>query len=119
MDLNPFHYSLAQVQKALVALVVAGVAIAGYFVVFDPGFQQAATLVVTQVFAVIAVFATTNHTAADVQKAVMALLGGVLGLVALFTTVDPNTAETVGGIVLAVLQVYGVFKTSNAGTAAA
>jgi hypothetical protein len=106
-------YSLSEVQKAVVALVIAGVAIAGYFVAFDPGFQDAAVLVTVGVFNVIGVFAAKNHTADDVSKAVLALAASSLGLVAFFVTVNPNDTQTILGIVAAVVNAFGVWFVPN------
>lgn len=106
-------YSLSEVKKAVVALVVAGVAIAGYFVAFDPGFQDAAILVTVGVFNVIGVFAAKNHTADDVSKAVLALTASTIGLVSFFVTVNPNDTQTILGIVGALVNAGLVFYVPN------
>lgn len=108
-----FGYTLAEAQKAVVALVVAAVTLTGYFVVFDPGFNEAAVAATVAVFNVLGVFLATNHTAADAQKAVSALAASALGLVGFFTTVDPGTTEITLGVLAALANVYAVYKARN------
>ena len=113
MDLNPFHYKLAEVRKFALAAVVSIITLVGYFIVFEPGFEAAAVAVVAALFNMIAVFADKNATVDDYSKGVDALLGSVLGLTALFTTVDPNTAETIFAIAAAIVNVVGVVYLRN------
>jgi hypothetical protein len=107
------NYSLSEVQKAVVALVIAGIAIAGYFVAFDPGFQDAAVIVTVGVFNVIGVFASKNHTPDDVGKAVLALAASTIALVGFFVTVNPSDTQTILGIIGAVLNPILVFFVPN------
>jgi hypothetical protein len=101
-------------RKAVVAGVVALFAFLIFFVTFEPGTQEAAIAVVIAVFNVGSVFLNKNHTLDDVSKAVGALQASSLGLVTLFVTLDPTTVESIGAIVLAILNVYGVWKSINA-----
>ena len=54
-----------------------------------------------------------NHTFDDLSKAIVALEASAIGLVSLFVVVDVNTVETIGAIVLAALNVYGVYTATN------
>jgi hypothetical protein len=108
VDLNPFDYSLTQVRQLVTALVVAGISIAAFFIVFDPGFQQAAVVVLGELFAVIGVFASKEHSYDDISKSVTALAGGVISLVGYFATLNPDTIQTILGIVSQLVLFGGV-----------
>ena len=108
-----FGNTLAETQKAVLALLVSGLTLLGFFVVFDPGFNEAAVAVTVGAFNVLGVFLAKNHTPDDVQKSVSALAASTLGLVGFFVTVDANTTETVLGIVAALVNVYAVYRVRN------
>lgn len=103
--MNPFSYSLAEVQKAVVALVSAAVILTGLFIWLDPGTEPAILMVVTALFGVIGVFAESNATEQDVSKALKALSGAILTLVALYTTVSPDTGELIGSLIALLVPV--------------
>lgn len=88
-------------------------ALLALFITFDPGIQTAAIAVTVGVFNVVGVLLTTNHTGADLGKAVTALQASALALAAFFITLDPTTVESIGAIVTAVVNVYGVYKATN------
>lgn len=111
---NPLDYSLAEVQKWVVALVVLGLSAAAFFITADPGFNEAAIALTGEVFAVIGVFAAKNHTADDVSKALAQLQGAVLSVVGYFVVVDPNTVEKLTVLVGAAVAVYAVWQVRNA-----
>lgn len=104
---------LERYKKAIVAFVIAAIALAGFFITFDPGFQTAAIAVIIAGFNVASVLLAKNHSVDDVAKAVQALQASSLAMVALFITVDPSTVETIGAAVLALLNVYGVWYATN------
>lgn len=106
--LNPLNYSLSQVKQFVVALVVGGISIAAFFVALDPSFEQAAVVVIGEVFAVVGVFAAKEFSYDDMSKTVTSLSGGVITLVGYFATLNPSTVETVAGILSQVLLVGAV-----------
>jgi hypothetical protein len=114
-SLNPLSYRLEEIQKTVVALVVAIIALVTYFVALDPGFEEALITTVEAAFGVAAVFLSTNYTVADVDKSVKALLTSGITLVSFFTTVSPDTGELIVGVVAALIQVFGVFLVPNRG----
>ena len=100
-------------KKATIAAVIAVIALLGFFIAFDPGTEAAAIAVVIALFNVVGVAMAKNHTFDDLSKSVIALQASALGLVSLFIVVNPDTIEAIGAIVLAGLNVYGVWKTTN------
>ena len=112
--LNPFNYSLAQLQSTLIALAIAVISIVGFFIALKPGFEQAFVVVISEVFAVVGVFLAKEHTYDDLSKAITNLAGGVVTLVGFFATLNPDTAETVLAIVSQVLMFGAVlFKSAK------
>ena len=103
--MNPFSYSLAEIQKTIVAFVSAAVILAGLFIWLDPGTEAAILMIVTALFGVIGVFGESNATELDVSKALKALSGAILTLVALYTTVSPDTGELIGSLVALLVPV--------------
>ena len=53
---------------------------------------------------------------AEAKKALVALSASVIGVVALFTQVDPTTPAAVAGVLLAILNFGGVFFATNTPT---
>jgi uncharacterized membrane protein len=47
------------------------------------------------------------------RKAIAAAVVAILGLVGLFVTLDPNVAEAIGAVVVALANVGGVFYFAN------
>lgn len=105
--------SLAQVQKALVALISAGALIAGFFITFSPGLEAALIAVTVEAFAVISVFLAKNTTVDDVSKTVQALTASVVGVVALFANVATTDTEKVISIVALLVPVVLVYLVPN------
>lgn len=90
-DLNPFRYSLAELSKALIALI----AFLGYgatlFVVVEPGLIEAIQGLVVPGIGVVAVFAVGNHTASEYNKAILALITAGITVANYFAKVTPST----------------------------
>ena len=112
--LNPLNYSLAEISKALIALV----GLAGYvvllFVTFDPSLIQSIELLIPAVFAVIGTFAAKNHSTDDLQKALMAAIGAIISIVSYFHTVPADTANKIGLVVGAIVIIVGIYWKANA-----
>ena len=85
-----FGYTYEEAKKTVVQLISALVLLAGFFIVFDPAFEPAVIAVATAIFGVIAVVGAKNATADDWTKAVQSLATSVIGLVGVFTTVNPG-----------------------------
>jgi hypothetical protein len=113
---NPFAYRLEEIRKTVVALVVAVFAVAAFYIGFDPGFEEALVVTIEAAFGVVAVFLSTNYTAADVDKAVKALLTSGITLISFFTTVAPETGELVVAIAAVLVQFLGVYFVPNGGS---
>lgn len=96
--MNPFRYSLEEIQKALIALVGFG-GFAALFLIqtgFDPGFVPALQALVPAGFAVVAVFAATNLSAVSLEKALLGFISAGVGVYNYFGTVETTTVETLG-----------------------
>ena len=105
---------LDEYRKASIAAVIAVLAVLSFFVTFDPGIQTAAIALTVAVFNVVGVFLAKNHTLDDVSKALTALQASTLALVGFWVTVDPSAAESVAAVIAAVVNVYGVWRATNA-----
>lgn len=105
---------LDEYRKAVVAFLIAAFALLAFFVTFDPGIQLAAIALTGAVFNVVGVFLAKNHTLDDVSKALTALQASTIALVGFWVTVDPSTTESVAAIIAAVVNVYGVWRVTNA-----
>jgi hypothetical protein len=112
--MNPFQYTLGQVTKAAVSAVLFAFALAGFFIAYDPDLQQATVVVVLSLSAVISVFATPNHTVADVTKAVEQLKGSVLTVVGFIVMVPAAVEVQIGAAVAALLSFYPIWLARNA-----
>jgi hypothetical protein len=108
-----FGYTVDQARKAVIAFIGGLILLVAMFVTFPIGFDEALGVVLAQGFAVLGVFLAKNHTPDDLTKALQQLAGGVVALVALFETVDPNTLETIIAIVGEFGLFYAVFHASN------
>lgn len=73
--LNPFNYSLAELQKTIIAGIGLVAYAASLFFFVDPGLVTAIVALVPPVFTVIGVFMKPNHTGDEFNKAFVALLG--------------------------------------------
>lgn len=106
-------YTVDEARKAVVQIVSALLLLAGFFIVFDPSFGPAVLAVVTALFGVIQVFYSTNVNELDVTKALQSLTASVIGVVTVFTTVDPSrTEQWLSLIALAVPPIW-VYVTRN------
>lgn len=112
--MNPTHYSLAQIRKALVAgipLLFMAIMLAG--VAAPIGLQAAIVALVGPVFMVIGVFAAKHHSADDLQKALEALKGAGLGIVGYFTQVPTSTDNKITMGIVFLASVVGVYWARN------
>ena len=81
-SLNPLNYSPAEIQKALIALI-GFLGFAAYYLFktdFDPGLVPALQALVPTGFAVVAVFAATQTTEADMKKAIIGFVSACVGV---------------------------------------
>lgn len=106
-------YTLAESRKFVTAVVFAAGSAATLFVVFDPSFTQAIASLVGAVYATIGVFAATNHTVDDVQKALEALKGAALSVVGFYITVPASTGTQLTVLIISAVAVYAVYKRGN------
>lgn len=109
-----FGYTASEAKKAVASAVVLILGLVGYFVAFDPSLTTALPLLATAVVGVGIVFTQRNATVADKDKAVMAAITSLGGVISVFTTVDPNTLQTVATIVIGALNVFVVHQATNA-----
>lgn len=114
----PTSYNLGEMKKTVVAFVVAVIALAAFFIHFDPGFNDAAIAVIAAGFNVAGVFLAKNHTVDDVQKTLQAFTASAIALVAFYVTIDPTDSETIFALVAAAVNVFGVYKLPNSGRGA-
>lgn len=115
--LNPFNYSLGEVQKALIALV-GFLAFAVFFLLktdFDPGLVPALQALVPTGFAVIAVFLATNHTAESLEKALLGFISAGVGVWQYFGDVEESTVEVLGILAGYLATFIGVYWKKNTG----
>lgn len=115
--LNPFNYSLAELQKALIALI-GFLGFAAFYLVntgFDPGLVPALQALVPTGFAVIAVFAATNHSPADLQKALLGFISAGVGVYEALgdQAIDPSTIQTLGVMAGFIATFIGVYWRGN------
>lgn len=109
-----FGYSLAECQKAIVAaiyLVFAVVMLAG--VVPHVGFEEAVIAVIGPTFGVVEVFLTTNHSAADLQKALEALKAAAMTAVGFYVATPANTEQVIGMLITGIVMAVGVYWARN------
>lgn len=113
--MNPFKYSLAEVSKALVALV----GVVGFAVLYlantgwDPGLVPALQTLVPPAIAVVAVFAAKNHTADDLNKALLGVIAAGAGVWKYFGQVDESTIATLGIVAGYIATFVGVYWKPN------
>lgn len=86
-------YTYDEAKKTVAQLISAVLLLVGFFIVFDPSLEASLIAVSTAVFGVVAVFGAKNATPDDWTKAVQSLGASVIGVVGVFTTVDPSTTE--------------------------
>lgn len=97
-SLNPLDYSLAEIQKALIALF-GFLGFAAFYLFntdFDPGLVPALQALVPTGFAVISVFAATQTSEADVKKALIGFVSAGVGVFEALgqKQINPDTLET-------------------------
>jgi hypothetical protein len=118
-----FGYTLEEARKAVVAFVFLILSAFALFVVFpadikDVSFTDAVIALTGSVFGTVGVFMDKNVTADDLSKAVTQLQGSALAVVGYFTVVPVGTVEKISLFAGAILSVYLVFRTPNAGRGA-
>lgn len=110
-----FGYTLAEAQKAVMAFIGLCTAVAALYITnIDPSFWTAVTVMAGAVFGVIGVFMEKNFTADSLSKAVVALIGAAVSVVAFFIEVDPDTTGRLIAIAIAAITVYAVWRRENA-----
>ena len=119
MSLNPLKYSLAEIQKALIALV-GFLGFAAYFLVktdFSPDLVPALQALVPAGFAVIAVFAATQTSEADVKKALIGFISAGVGVFQALgqRDVHPETVETLAVMAGYLATFFCVYVKRNPG----
>jgi hypothetical protein len=109
---NPFNYSLAEVQKALIALVGFGgfAAVFLFGVDFDPGLVPAIETLVPAAIAVGVAFAAKT----DLRKALFGLVTAGVAVYRFFGNVDPSTEESLLVLAGYVATFAGVYFRQNA-----
>jgi hypothetical protein len=93
--LNPFNYSLAELSKAITALIFFGGYVAAMFIFVPPGFIVAVAAVVPPAFGVVMVFVKQNHEAGAFNKALEQLRSAVLTVVVYFVAVPASTQNKI------------------------
>jgi hypothetical protein len=106
-------YTYEEAAKTVAQIISAVLLLVGFFIVFDPSLEASLIAVSTAVFGVIAVFGAKQATADDWSKAVQSLAASVIGVVGVFTTVDPTTAEKWGTIVALLIPPIWVWVKGN------
>jgi hypothetical protein len=106
-------YTYEEAAKTVAQLISAVLLLIGFFIVFDPGLEAALIACSTAVFGVIAVFGAKNATADDWSKAVQSLAASVIGVVGVFTTVNPSDTEKWLTIVALAIPPIWVWITKN------
>lgn len=92
-QLNPFKYSLAELQKTILVLIAFGAYTVSLFVVVEPGLIVAITALVPAAFTVVGVFLKANHSADQFNKAFVAMLGAAFTVVTYFHISLPVSTE--------------------------
>lgn len=115
--LNPFNYSLAELSKALIALI-GFLGFAAFYLAntgWDPALVPALQALVPAAIAVGVVFAATNHTPADLQKALLGLISAGVGVWQALGQgeVDPSTIQTLGVMAGYIATFTGVYWKGN------
>lgn len=89
--LNPFRYSLAELSKAIIALVGFGGYTATIFFVVDPGLIGAVQALVVPGVGLVAIFAVGNHTGSEYNKAIVAFITAAITVSQYFAKLSPST----------------------------
>lgn len=115
---NPLDYSLAELQKAIIALI-GFLGLAAFFLIktdFSPALVPAVQALVPPAFAVVAVFLATNHTPADLQKALIGFATASYGVFEVLSNhkVDPGTVETIAVLIGYLATFVGVIWAKGA-----
>lgn len=116
--MNPLNYGLAEVSKALVALIGFIGYVLAIYLTFDPNLITSIQLLVPAAVAVIVVFAAKNHSPDDLQKAVSGLVAAALTVVNYFHTLNASETNKIlvaAGALVTIVAVYWKANTT-AGT---
>jgi len=106
-------YTYDEAKKTVAQLISAVLLLLGFFIVFDPGLEAALIACSTAVLGVAAVFGTKNATADDWSKAIQSLAASVIGVVGVFTTVNPGDTEKWLTIIALAIPPIWVWVTKN------
>lgn len=113
-QLNPFNYSLAELSKALIALIFFGGYVVTLFIFVPPGLIVAIAAVVPPAFGVVMVFVKGNHDADLFNKALVQLQTAVTTVVVYFIAVPASTTNKITLAVGAFVSVVAVLWKANA-----
>lgn len=110
-------YTLPELRKVTVELIVAVFAALAFFITFDPALPEAVAAVALAVIGVMSVY-QAKGSYQDITKAIVAAVTAGVALYAFFNSdFKPSDQEEVIAIVVAILNVGGVFFIKNAGQA--
>lgn len=112
---NPFSYSLAELAKMLVA-AIGFVGFAIFYLAntgWSPDLIPAIQALVPTGLAVIVVFLASNHTAVDLNKALMGLVTAAYGVFHALPQIHPPPIESVAVIVGYISTFIGVAWARN------
>lgn len=106
--LNPFAYSLSELQPLIVsAIFLVGFAVT-LFVTAPVGFVPAVAALVGPVFALIGVFVAKAHSVDDLSKALEQLKGAALTVAVYFVAIPADTANKIGVVIGGVVSFAAV-----------
>jgi hypothetical protein len=112
--LNPFNYSLAELSKAITALIFFIGYVVTLFIFVPPGLIVAIAAVVPPAFGVVMVFVKGNHDADAFNKAVVQLQTAVTTIVVYFVAVPASTTNKITMAIGALASVVAVLWKANA-----
>lgn len=107
-SLNPFDYSLGELKAAIFAFVYLVFAILMLFIIPPAGFENAVLAVVPALFAVVSVFSATEHSTADLQKALEALKAAVASATMFYVAVPASVSNAITMLITGVVMAIGV-----------
>lgn len=115
MDFNPFHYSLPEIRKALIAAIPLAFVILSYLLGWVPpiGFETAVLGLIGPVILVIHVFSTKNHSADDIEKALKAVTAAGITVATYWTQVPASWDNKIALAILLIGTVFGVKQVAN------
>ena len=112
-SLNPFRFSLAELSKALIALIGFAGYVVTIFVVVDPGLIGAIQALVVPGIGVVAVFAVGNHSASEYNKAIVAFITAAITVSQYFTKISPSLENKLFVAAGALATVLGILLKGN------